>query len=1313
MKIKKRKLLTCLLAMSLSFCGIANAEVINIDNQHSGTGTSIYPSTYNTDDVITVTNSTVGNISGYGGNDTIIVKNSHTSSINSESGGMNYIKQNITVSDGSNVATIWVHGSVQNDLAVRDSKVRGSISTAGSSSSTGIANVTLSNMTTGEAGSVGAVTINDATNTLDVRNSTINASRTDDRNILSMVANDNSTTSGVGTNNATINNTTINGNAYFHGTTSTVNISNGSHILYDLVGASGGTNGGTNNFTVTGSNIDRDISMGLYNKAYGSQTNVTSQNKQTLKLDTVTVGRNVEMASLLNGEGVLFEAKNSKVLGQVKLGVATSDSTIKATLSNTTVNDAVTVSSSVNGGSHVTLSNNTLLHRTYTGTLGDDYLEVDNSTITDITDMQSGNDTVVIKNGGKLSNLYFREGNNNLLMDNGIAGSIIAGDGNNNFGIKDSSVTYTLNAGAGDNIIDIENSTIRGIELGSTTNPTVGSNLVTLKDSTVTTSIKGKNGENTFILDNSSAGYISMGNASGFATPNNQTVHLLNGSSTSEISAVSDTGIEVVVKDGSDVTNYILVNGKNDRNVLIQDTTLSGTIQGNVGGSVDYRGAMNLTVKDSTLKNTVITGIGNDNVFIDNSTFEKTLSTFGGDDTVVVLDSEMADIDMGRHYIAADWDGGSSSNLTMVGSSAQNIIGGLGGVNAVLANSTVDSIDLGQNKTEDTYSHKDQGVELNNSTVLGDVTTHGFGVSTIKVTNGSLVDGTITTDSGNDVIHITTGGNVTGYINSKAGDDTFLIENWTGSLTGKDIGSATQENDRLRAINSILQLDHMDGQIDLENSEVTLNQNSYGGISLDSTSYSKVTTGSVTFTGSGVNEGVIDLQDGNYGTLEFLDGYSGNGKILLDSSVYDTGSPTDKIKITDNSTTRRTDLGVTTIVVNDTTPFISAGTGIAPELGIGAIVDAKAPNYAGNDFWTGSEFVLENGQIVKRSHLYELYAYETADGKVWYIQSMADPSNPYVPKISPHAEWYAVGLTGAKMLANTALGDLQKRVGELRMYVDPNELANKGTQLWVQSYNKVGSMNTSKGVDFNYGIHGFQGGFDKTFKKNNGNHFFAWGGFVGKGTAKEDSKHIKIETTQDTFYGGVYGTWYQNPLTSNNPAYLDIIGLYGTTDYKLDYRFGDTGKVYEKYGGHTWALSAEAGKTYDRGSFYIEPQIQMIYTQASHEDFIGSTGSEISYDKGNSLTGRVGLRAGKTANIASEKNFLPYFRVNLIKQLSGNSENTVDGASYQNKADKLTTQIGVGTTYQVSKRFNLYGEMNYNFGGDEGWEGRIGGMVRW
>ena len=83
----------------------------------------------------------------------------------------------------------------------------------------------------------------------------------------------------------------------------------------------------------------------------------------------------------------------------------------------------------------------------------------------------------------------------------------------------------------------------------------------------------------------------------------------------------------------------------------------------------------------------------------------------------------------------------------------------------------------------------------------------------------------------------------------------------------------------------------------------------------------------------------------------------------------------------------------------------------------------------------------------------------------------------------------------------------------------------------------------------------------------------------------------------------------------------------------------------------------------------------------------------------------------KEQTTASGRYFAPYIKAEVGTNLSGGDAVTIiNGISFREKSDNLTGSLGVGFTYEASKRHRWSFEVNRLMGAEKGWQGS--GMIQ-
>jgi len=132
------------------------------------------------------------------------------------------------------------------------------------------------------------------------------------------------------------------------------------------------------------------------------------------------------------------------------------------------------------------------------------------------------------------------------------------------------------------------------------------------------------------------------------------------------------------------------------------------------------------------------------------------------------------------------------------------------------------------------------------------------------------------------------------------------------------------------------------------------------------------------------------------------------------------------------------------------------------------------------------------------------------------------------------------------------------------------------------------------------------------------------------------------------------------------------------------------------------------------GAFVIEPQAQIIWQNLSLNDFNDGV-SSVSFNNGNTYTGRVGVRVQRTFSSAG-MTWQPYARVSVLRAFGEGDSTTFGGTTViPGGVGQTAGQFNVGLIAQVTRSGSAFVTASYltNLGGSH--QRTIGGNagVRW
>ncbi|HEY9280201.1 MAG TPA: autotransporter outer membrane beta-barrel domain-containing protein [Eoetvoesiella sp.] len=364
----------------------------------------------------------------------------------------------------------------------------------------------------------------------------------------------------------------------------------------------------------------------------------------------------------------------------------------------------------------------------------------------------------------------------------------------------------------------------------------------------------------------------------------------------------------------------------------------------------------------------------------------------------------------------------------------------------------------------------------------------------------------------------------------------------------------------------------------------------------------------------------------------------------------------------------------------------------------------------------------------------------------WYLRSSLDdsltpsipsaPSTPAAPP-TPSAPLYQPGVPVYESYANilqsfNTLGTLQQRVGNRSWAAAPGRASNVGTLangtiegngVWARMEASHGSFDPKESTSrANYDLDTWrlQVGVDKLLHEAPEGSLIA-GLSANYGTVSAGIDSIygngKISTTG---YGlGAATTWY-----GNSGFYVDGQAQATWYDSDLSSRMAGVGTLARGNNAFGYGLSLEAGQRIALDAKWsVTPQAQLAYSSVDFDRFIDPFGAQISLDRSNNLTGRLGVTLNyqnethDAGGVIDRSNV--YGIANVYYDFMDGARTDVAGTTFINKNEPLWAGVGVGGSYNWSRdKYSLYGETSVktsmaNFGDSYAMTAMVGLRVRW
>lgn len=515
--------------------------------------------------------------------------------------------------------------------------------------------------------------------------------------------------------------------------------------------------------------------------------------------------------------------------------------------------------------------------------------------------------------------------------------------------------------------------------------------------------------------------------------------------------------------------------------------------------------------------------------------------------------------------------------------------------------------------------------------------------------------------------------------------------------------------------------------------------------------------------GSVTNGGLIDSNDGATGDILTVRGdFVGNGGTYhLDTVLQDDSSPTDMLVVEGGTS------GSSYVRVAN-----AGGTGAVTTEGI-KIIDVTGDS--DGTFILAGDYVHEGeGAVVGGAYAYKLHkgAPSSPNDGNWYLRSNltaidepedpdgpgdpddpgepggpVDPSNPSIPEGplyqagDPVYEAYPQLLLGL-----SSLPTLQQRVGNRYWAGNGNRLMVQGADApdltyapaqeagsfvelsgaWVRlegTHHHIEPRVSTSRADYDHNTYRLQAGYDAALLDNGAGTLigglsvhYARGAASVSSPYNADGGSGKIRT--DGFGVGGTLTWY-----GDGGFYVD--GQAQVTWYRSDLSIdGGRLRVASDNDGHGYAFSIEAGQRIAIDpTWSVTPQAQLSFAKVKFDDFIDVFGADVSFGRGESLQGRIGIALDHENSWQNDKGTLDrahvYGIANLYYEFKDGTQVDVSGVSFENKQDRLWGGIGVGGSYNWDNdRYSVYGEglvttsLN-NFGDSYSVKATVGLRMKW
>ena len=298
-----------------------------------------------------------------------------------------------------------------------------------------------------------------------------------------------------------------------------------------------------------------------------------------------------------------------------------------------------------------------------------------------------------------------------------------------------------------------------------------------------------------------------------------------------------------------------------------------------------------------------------------------------------------------------------------------------------------------------------------------------------------------------------------------------------------------------------------------------------------------------------------------------------------------------------------------------------------------------------------------------------------------------------LPLYRPEIPVYAAAPRGAAIIARQALGTFHQRQGDQQLLQGEGALPASWGQAYGGALRQKWSGTVSPSLDGD--LYGFKVGQDLYASLGDNGYRQHVGFYVSHSRLDADVKGFAL-AVQDRSVGDLkldgdsVGSYWT--LVGPQGEYLDAVLQYTRLDGRARSDRGDKLDI----DGHAWTASLEAGYPIALSERWaLEPQAQLIAQKVTLDSASDSV-SRVSHDAQVELTGRLGVRLEGAFKGSSGRLLQPYAQVNLWHGDGGRDTLTFDGVDKIKTDYRYTSvQLESGVVARISQALSLQGGVQY------------------
>ena len=463
--------------------------------------------------------------------------------------------------------------------------------------------------------------------------------------------------------------------------------------------------------------------------------------------------------------------------------------------------------------------------------------------------------------------------------------------------------------------------------------------------------------------------------------------------------------------------------------------------------------------------------------------------------------------------------------------------------------------------------------------------------------------------------------------------------------------------------------------------------------------------GAFTLAGGLVNNGTVNLAGSSVGNSLVVSGnYVGNnGTIVLNTVMGNDSSPTDRLVLNGGQAS-----GSTSLVIKQ-----AGGNGAQTAQGIDVVQTLNGATTTPGAFTlspVSDGYRQGVGTIVAGAYDYSLVRGGNGGAaNDWYLASVGNQcadnatlcqtvqntgasTQQAQPLLRPEVGSYLDNKLAASTMQFHELHDRQSQAPGA---VGKDLNASSDANAWVRMTGTMDSRDSAGTLSGNETQYQVQAGSDIVRLSDGGEGSVRFGAMGSYGSDRNSTSNglLSSNGTVDGYNVGLYGTWYGHRDILSGP-YVDSWVMYGGYNNQVS----GQGLPSESYHSNNLAASLEAGYSFpilqsDNRQLYIEPEVQVIYSDYRAANHTESNGTVVSGLSQSSVTTRLGVRLhGQATDDMGVKHLQPFAELNWWHGPASQTA-TFDGTTVSDPLPANRFEVKVGLQGNVTRNLSVWGSV--------------------